>query len=391
MDHLILRIMIRRARERRRRIQINLSRIEKAQLRDMLDPFAVTETEFCQYYRLPKVLARELIDSLEPYMHQPQRASAIPVYLKVLCALHFFANGNFQKPNERNYDLAMSQPSVSRAIDEVVNVMNRLDILQAHIRFPREYNERRLVIHKNSLASDLKCVIGYVDGTHIPIKRPTEREDIFVNRKGYHSINVQITCDTDLVILNVVAQFPGCTDDAYIWAGCSIRERMVAIYNEGRGESCWLLGDSGYPEEPWLHTPIPDAAEGSKERVYTEKHCSARNAVVRCIRILKGRFLCLSKIRALDYHHLKVSKMVNACCVLHNICVKARLSDPDPVPEEEELEDAGDDHVLDDVCDEEVVQEVDGGRSHRIRNLLREAQDIRQRYLIDCQEVPPCL
>ncbi|KAE8742320.1 hypothetical protein FOCC_FOCC012120 [Frankliniella occidentalis] len=386
MDHLILRIRLIRARERRHQIRINLARIKKRTLRDTSDPFGVTEADFRQHYRLPKILARRLIDELEPYMRQPQRASAIPVHLKVLCTLHFFANGNFQKPNGRNYDLAMSQPSVSRAIDEVVNVMNRLEILQAHIKFPREEAARREVIHKNWLASRLRGVVGYVDGTHVAIKRPTEREDVFVNRKGYHSMNVQITCDSDLVILNVVAQFPGCSHDSYIWAGCSIRRRMEAIYNNGQGQLCWLLGDSGYPEEPWLHTPLVDALPNTKERVYTDLHCSARNAVERCIGVLKGRFMCLSKIRALEYHHVKVSKIVNACCVLHNICVEARLPDPDPV--EDDLEDAGNEALSDDEHDEDVVREVDGGRRRVRRQLLVEGQRIRQRYLIDCQVVP---
>jgi DDE superfamily endonuclease len=35
-------------------------------------------------------------------------------------------------------------------------------------------------------------VIGYIDGTHVKIQRPTEHEDVFVNRKGFHSINVQV-------------------------------------------------------------------------------------------------------------------------------------------------------------------------------------------------------
>lgn len=381
MDRYILQIRILRVRERRRRIQINLSRIKKRRLRDASNPFDVTDTEFRQHYRLHKVLAQRLIDELEPHMREAQRATAIPVNLKVLCALHFFANGNFQKPNGRNFDFAMSQPSVSRALEEVVNVMNRLDILRAHIKFPRDRQERQVLIMKNAAASDLPGVIGYVDGTHVAIRAPSEREDVFVNRKGYHSMNVQITCDSDLIILNVVAQFPGSTHDAYIWAGCSIRERMEAAYDGGRGQLCWLLGDSGYPEEPWLHTPLVNAVRGTKERIYTDKHCSARNAVERCIGVLKGRFLCLSKIRALEYHNTKVSKIVNACCVLHNMCVLARLPDPDPL-EPDELEDAGDENL------HEVDQGGGGGGGRRRDQLLIAGRNIRQRHLIDIQVLP---
>ena len=35
-------------------------------------------------------------------------------------------------------------------------------------------------------------VVGCVDGTHVRITRPFEHEKAYVNRKNYHSINVQV-------------------------------------------------------------------------------------------------------------------------------------------------------------------------------------------------------
>ena len=35
-------------------------------------------------------------------------------------------------------------------------------------------------------------VIGYVDGTHVNIIAPTEHEHLFVDRRGNHSMNVQL-------------------------------------------------------------------------------------------------------------------------------------------------------------------------------------------------------
>lgn len=38
----------------------------------------------------------------------------------------------------------------------------------------------------------LRGVVGAIDGTHIRISRPYVDEEVYVNRKGYHSTNVQV-------------------------------------------------------------------------------------------------------------------------------------------------------------------------------------------------------
>lgn len=39
----------------------------------------------------------------------------------------------------------------------------------------------------------MPCTIGAIDGTHICIKAPSTEEWNYVNRKGQHSINVQVS------------------------------------------------------------------------------------------------------------------------------------------------------------------------------------------------------
>ncbi|KAK9717537.1 DDE superfamily endonuclease [Popillia japonica] len=131
-------------------------------------------------------------------------------------------------------------------------------------------------------------VIGCIDCTHIAIfppvlNHPINPEYIFVNRKGYHSINTQLICDSSLKILHVNARFPG---------------------------------------RPWLLTPIQNP-ENPDEEEYNSRHASARATVERCNGLLKMRFRCLLKHRnrVLHYTPQAASKIINACVVLHNMCI----------------------------------------------------------------------
>jgi len=56
-------------------------------------------------------------------------------------------------------------------------------------------NERAVIMNGFYQIAQFPCAIGAVDGTHIRIQAPTEDDYAFVNRKNYHSINVQGICD----------------------------------------------------------------------------------------------------------------------------------------------------------------------------------------------------
>lgn len=92
----------------------------------------------------------------------------------------------------------------------------------------------------------------------------------------------------------------------------------------------FTLGDSGYPLEPWLMTPIPHYREGTRQFKYTLKHCKARNVVERFFGVFKSVWRCLSYQRVLMYEPVMAGKIVNACAVLHNMRIHYRI----PIEEE---------------------------------------------------------
>lgn len=164
-------------------------------------------------------------------------------------------------------------------------------------------------------------VIGAIDGTHIAILKPREEAHNFLNRKGYYSINVQIICDSDLKILNINANFPGSTHDTFIWKQSLVREFLVREYLRNR-RGFWLIGDSGYPLEPYLMIPFLDPPDNSPESRYNRAHIVARNSIERCIGVWKYRFRCLLHERTGRYDPHFVGSLINVCATLHNICLR---------------------------------------------------------------------
>lgn len=132
-------------------------------------------------------------------------------------------------------------------------------------------------------ASSIPGIVGCINGTHVRIQAPSEHEYLYVNRKGYHSINVQVACDARYYIFNLVARWPGSTHDTRI-----LRESALYQEFEAGRVTGLLLGDSGYPLKRWLMTPMV-APRTQQERQYNTIHAATRSVVEQCIGVLKRR------------------------------------------------------------------------------------------------------
>ena len=112
----------------------------------------------------------------------------------------------------------------------------------------------RREINYDFVRSIVAKVLGCVDSLNISIVAPSTNERLYVNIKGYHSINVQAKCDADLRFIDIVVKWPGSTHAAFIWRQSGINQMInsgeIATING------WFLGDSGYPLHQNLMAPI---------------------------------------------------------------------------------------------------------------------------------------
>ena len=84
--------------------------------------------------------------------------------------------------------------------------------------------------------------LGAVDGTHIPLRKPNENPSTYINRKGYHSLNVQACVDYRYCFFDVVIKWPGSVHDARMFGNSAInmksRNGIIRPYHHARKLLC---------------------------------------------------------------------------------------------------------------------------------------------------------
>ena len=159
--------------------------------------------------------------------------------------------------------------------------------------------------------------MGAIDCTHIKIKNPGgANAELYRNRKGYFSFNVQVVCNADLKIMNIVSRWHGSAHDANIFRNSRLRANLEAgVY----ANHC-LVGDSGYGIKRYLLTPLNNA-NTREEQLYNESQIRTRNCVERCFGVWKRRFPILATGIRLNLD--RVEAVIVAAAVLHNVAISA--------------------------------------------------------------------
>uniref|UniRef100_A0A3B3S7Y3 Putative nuclease HARBI1 n=1 Tax=Paramormyrops kingsleyae TaxID=1676925 RepID=A0A3B3S7Y3_9TELE len=219
--------------------------------------------------------------------HQTQRSHALSVEEQCLIALRFYACGTFYQVIGDN--MGVRKTTVSNVVKAMSVALGSL--INQFVYFPKD-DQTAQTKHKFLQMGNMPSTIGAIDCTH------------YVNRKGRHSIDIQLVGNADLIITNCVVKWPGSVHDARI-----------------------LRENSAYPLLPWLMTPFP-VPNTPEESRFNSSHCKTRCAIERLNGVLKRRFACLNYLRVQPKVECNI---ILACNVLHNICNKNKdLGDGKP-------------------------------------------------------------
>lgn len=172
-----------------------------------------------------------------------------------------------------------------------------------------------------------------------------------------------MVCDFDLRILGCNARFGGSTHDAFIWESSRLKAFLHSKYTENGVFKGWLIGDSGYPLQPWLMTPYRKVESAIQEQ-YNKTYIQARNCVERLNGVLKKVFACLSGDRGPMVTPVFAGSIINACCTLHNFRRKHNL----PIPEANIINDLPSVNIEDATISNSVLNEGRATRQSITRN-----------------------
>ena len=141
-----------------------------------------------------------IIDLIAPDIEHPtKRNYALLPYQQVLIALQYYATGAFHMV-VRDL-LQVRQSTAFRAIHRVTNALCRR--IHDVVKLPDENTLPQIKDGFYQLQG-FPGVIGLIDMAHIWIVSPSENEVDTLNRKGYHSITVQVICDHRGRFINIV-------------------------------------------------------------------------------------------------------------------------------------------------------------------------------------------
>lgn len=215
----------------------------------------------------------------------------------------------------------INQSTASKIIAKISKAL-ALKVRQ-FIKFPNVSEQGNVKVLYHRIAG-FPGVIGCIDCTHIPIKNPNRQNgEVFRNRKGWFSINVQLVCGPRMEIYDIVARWPGSVHDSRIF----INSRCYMRFEDGDITGL-LIGDSGYGQSSYLYTPV-HIPQTQPEIRYNRAHITTRNVIERLIGVWKRRFACLN--RKLQNNLENTCNIIVACGVLHNISITTNQEMPEPI------------------------------------------------------------
>ena len=268
----------------------------------------------------------KLCDDLRPSLEGQATRMRMPLSVEkqVAVTLYYLADEGRMRKVANAFDIGKS--TVSKVVRRVTMAISRL-LGPQYIKHPQTIGKvEEMATHFQQRHGFPQC-IGAIDGTHIGIKKPSEKASDYINRKGSYTMNIQACADYKYCFFDVVIKWPGSVHDARIFSNSALNKNLrdesippcpkVIVDGESAVPIC-ILGDPAYPLLPFLMKELANRGKGQEEQSFGFKLSSARMVIECAFGRLKGRFGCLRRDINIDMKYLP--EVIYACFILHNYC-----------------------------------------------------------------------
>eukprot|EP00033_Pygsuia_biforma_P004700 GCRY01005152.1.p1 GENE.GCRY01005152.1~~GCRY01005152.1.p1 ORF type:complete len:399 (+),score=33.13 GCRY01005152.1:95-1291(+) len=296
--------------------------------------------QFQRNFRVNRTVFENLVEDCECFGHVFGR-KRIPTEHRVLMTLSYLSNPRHYFRLSQEW--GVSDGFACQVVEEVCGkiVENNQDAIQ----FPTVDERKEASLYFKSKTAQrndengIEGAFGALDGSHIRIKKPMlplyHHED-YVNRKKYHSIQLQALVDHQKRFRDVDIGWQGCVHDARVYSHSELSSTLERLANETRLGEAFILADAAYPATKMILTPKKQIGPFTEqERRFNFLHSSARMVVEQAFGMLKNKWRIL--LNTENTVNADIPKAVlNACCILHNLIIDDRLGEESD--EDEEVE-----------------------------------------------------
>ncbi|XP_033141981.1 uncharacterized protein LOC103856887 [Brassica rapa] len=217
-----------------------------------------------------------------------------------------------------------SVDTVDRKLDQVLSVLLKLaaDIIKPS---RGEFTTpSHVLVNNDRYMPFFEDCIGALDGTHLPVRPPSDNPEPYRGRKGEPTINVLAICNLKMRFIYAYVGVPGRAHDTKVLTHCATHEPFFPHPPDGK----YYLVDSGYPTRTGYLGPhrrtryhLDQFARGgpptNSRELFNRRHASLRSVIERTFGVWKAKWRILDRKHP-KYDVIKWVKIVTATMALHN-------------------------------------------------------------------------
>lgn len=282
------------------------------------------ESQYLQHFRMSKDTFWYLSQTYGKYLEKETThlRLALPHAKRLAIVLHWLAQASSFAQLAALY--AIGKSTVVAVVHQGVDVLRAKFVPEA-IRFPTGSELDQVMVDFEALCG-LPCCGGALDGTFMPIRKPTDYGDTYFCYKRFCAIIVLGCVDARGIFTYVNAGRPGSVGDSYTYRHSTLWQKIRSgdwlahspKTIEGVQVSPFLVADAAFPLSATC-MKCYEASDLPQKHSFNYSLIRTRRVVEQAFGRLKGRWKIMDGQCKIN-DPVFVRQVAMVCCALHNVC-----------------------------------------------------------------------